>query len=105
MKKAECLISLLLAVFLVFPVLVRADVIWEPPVPEESETEAPETVAEKEETETEQRTETKDNDSYGSSEAGNLSAPIIAVSASVLVIAAALLVHNIIRSKKEGNRE
>ena len=103
MKKTACLISLLLAVFLVFPVLVRADVIWEPPVPEETETEAPETVAEKEEPETEPRTDKTDY-SDGSSEASSLSAPIITVSAAVLVIAAALLVHNIVRSKKGENK-
>ena len=105
MKKAACLISLVLAVVLVFPVFVHADVIWEPPMPEETETEAVETVAEKEETETEQQTDKKREDSYGSSEARDLSKPIIAVSASVLVIAAALLAHNIVRSKKEGHKE
>ncbi len=105
MKKAACLISLVLAVVLVFPVFVHADVIWEPPMPEETETEAVETVAEKEETETEQQPDKKREDSYGSSEVRDLSKPIIAVSASVLVIAAALLAHNIVRSKKEGHKE
>ena len=100
---------LFLAVLLLLPLYVRADVIDEPWEWDETikpeETKAPETIAEKEETETEERNDNKGSDPSGSSEARDISAPVIAVSAAVLVIASALLIHNIVRARKEGKKE
>ena len=97
------------ALLLVHTVPVFADVIGEPyqgpgwdrdDETEEPQTEAPETA---QTSEVRPDDEQKKPGGSVSSEARNLSAPIIAVSASVLVIAAALLVRTIVRAKKKGD--
>ena len=97
------------ALLLVCAFPVFADVIEEPyPGPgweQDDETEEPQTEAPRTAETSEVRPDDEQKKPGGSvsSEARNLSAPIIAVSASVLVIAAALLVHTIVRAKKKGD--